>query len=61
MMRSGGRSFRDALPRERWGEAVLLLRSLAARRQCGRMHVGRFLREYRDSRNGGPGGGRGDR
>jgi hypothetical protein len=55
-MKEGGRSFREALPPERWADAVLLLRSLAARRGCGRMQVGRFLREYRANRSGRPGG-----
>lgn len=57
----GGRSFREALPPERWAAAVLLLRSLKARRQCGRMQVGEFLREYRARRTAHrPGGGGGD-
>lgn len=52
----GGRSYREALPAEKWAAVSLLLRSLAARRQCGRMEAGRFLREYRLSRmTGGPG------
>ena len=58
--REGGRSFREALPAERWAAAVLLLRSLAARRGCGRMQVGRFLREYRMSRKTGRAGGSDD-
>lgn len=60
-MKSGGLSFRDALPPERWDDVVLLLRSLAARRRCGRMEVGRFLREYRKSRTGCPGSAGDDR
>ncbi len=47
---SGGRHFREVLPPSRWGAAGLFLRSLAARRQCGRLSVGAFLSEYRRGR-----------
>ena len=47
---SGGRHFREALPPGRWEAAGLFLRSLAARRGCGRLRVGMFLREYRRGR-----------
>jgi hypothetical protein len=47
---SGGRNYREALPPGRWGAASLFLRSLAARRGCGRVRVGDFLREYRSGR-----------
>lgn len=55
---SGGRHFRESLPPCRWEAAGLFLRSLAARRGCGRLQVGRFLSEYRNGRisNGQAGG-----
>ncbi len=60
---SGGRHFRAALPPERWEAASLFLRSLAARRGCGRVRVNDFIREYRSGRlgNGQGGGGEVDR
>lgn len=45
-----GRDFRECLPAERWAAMALFLRSLAARRRCGPVDVGRLMKEYRDGR-----------
>ena len=46
----GGESYREELTSGRWAAMSLFLRSLAARRECGPVAVGRFMAEYRRHR-----------
>lgn len=62
-MTRAGVDYRQALPPEKWPAMALFLKTLAARRECGRLSVGEFLRRYRldgvKSRGAGAGEGRG--